>query len=155
FIFRSRMTEAALLRSSPDLRSTRFKAWVARFRVIECSGCLGGFCRRGHPLRIPSSDSWFLRKDMLTRRYTVLVADRSSGVVRRITVSLHGAIAFVISVLMLPILIGLGAKWSAKAEIVQLRSSNSTLQVENGNYRATTGELTGQIQSLEDVIDEL
>jgi len=92
---------------------------------------------------------------MLTRRYTVLVADRSSGVVRRITVSLHGAIAFVISVLMLPILIGLGAKWSAKAEIVQLRSSNSTLQVENGNYRATTGELTGQIQSLEDVIDEL
>ena len=92
---------------------------------------------------------------MLTRRYTVLVADRSSGVVRRITVSLHGAIAFVISVLMLPILIGLGAKWSAKAEIVQLRSSNSTWQVENGNYRATTGELTGQIQSLEDVIDEL
>jgi murein DD-endopeptidase MepM/ murein hydrolase activator NlpD len=92
---------------------------------------------------------------MLTRRYTVLIADRSSGVVRRIAVSLHGAIAFVISVLMLPILIGLGAKWSAKAEIVQLRSSNSTLQVENGNYRATTGELTGQIQSLEDVIDEL
>ena len=28
-------------------------------------------------------------------------------------------------------------------------------QVENGNYRATTGELTTQIQSLEDVIDDL
>jgi murein DD-endopeptidase MepM/ murein hydrolase activator NlpD len=92
---------------------------------------------------------------MLTRRYTVLVADRSSGVVRRITVSLHGAAALVMSVLMLPILIGLGAKWSATAEIDELRSSNSTLQVENSNYRATTGALTGQIQSLEDVIDEL
>jgi len=29
------------------------------------------------------------------------------------------------------------------------------LQAENGNYRATTGELTGQIQALEDVIDDL
>ncbi len=92
---------------------------------------------------------------MLTRRYTVLIADRSSAVVRRITVSLHGAAALVMSALMLPILIGLGAKWSATAEIDELRSSNSTLQVENSNYRATTGALTGQIQSLEDVIDEL
>src|SRR5207244_109435 len=46
-------------------------------------------------------------------------------------------------------------KWSARGEIEQLKSQNSLLEAENGNYRATTGELTGQIQSLEDVIEDL
>ena len=50
---------------------------------------------------------------------------------------------------------GLGAKWSARTEISQLKSDNSLLQVENGNYREATGELTGQIQSLEGVINDL
>jgi murein DD-endopeptidase MepM/ murein hydrolase activator NlpD len=61
----------------------------------------------------------------------------------------------VIIVLALPILMGLGAKWSARLEIDQLRSANSLLQVENGSYRAATGELTTQIQSLETVINDL
>ena len=56
---------------------------------------------------------------------------------------------------MMPVLIGLGAKWSSNLEMYQLRTTNSALQVENGNYRETTGELTTQIQSLEGVIDEL
>jgi murein DD-endopeptidase MepM/ murein hydrolase activator NlpD len=74
---------------------------------------------------------------------------------RRFTISLRTATSVVVTVLMLPVLIGLGAKWSARAEINQLQTTNSSLQVENGNFRATTGELTSQIQSLEDVIDEL
>jgi murein DD-endopeptidase MepM/ murein hydrolase activator NlpD len=57
--------------------------------------------------------------------------------------------------MMLPILMGLGAKWSASTEIAQLQSANAALEIENGNYRASTGELTSQIQSLENVIDEL
>src|SRR3954470_21677707 len=92
---------------------------------------------------------------MPSRRYTVLIADRSSGVVRRVTVSLRTVAAVVTSVLMLPVLIGLGAKWSANLDIHQLRAANSALQLENGNFRETTGELTTQIQSLEGVIDEL
>jgi len=55
----------------------------------------------------------------------------------------------------LPILMGLGAKWSARYEIAQLRQSNADLQVENASYRTATGELTSQIQSLEGVIDDL
>jgi murein DD-endopeptidase MepM/ murein hydrolase activator NlpD len=90
-----------------------------------------------------------------SRRYTVLIADRSSGVMRRFTISLRTALSMVASVLMMPVLIGLGAKWSARTEIGQLRTTNDTLQVENGNFRATTGELTTQIQSLETVIDDL
>jgi murein DD-endopeptidase MepM/ murein hydrolase activator NlpD len=89
------------------------------------------------------------------RRYTVLIADRSSGVLRRATIRLPLALGVVLVVLALPILIGLGAKWSARTEIDQLRTSNALLQVENGNYRAATGELTTQIQSLEGVINDL
>jgi murein DD-endopeptidase MepM/ murein hydrolase activator NlpD len=92
---------------------------------------------------------------MPSRRYTVLIADRSSGVVRRVTVSLRTVAAVVMSVFMLPVLIGLGAKWSANLDIHQLRAANQSLQFENGNFRETTGELTTQIQSLEGVIDEL
>jgi murein DD-endopeptidase MepM/ murein hydrolase activator NlpD len=92
---------------------------------------------------------------MLSRRYTVLIADRSTGVVRRVTIGLGAAAACVTSVLMLPVLMGLGAKWSAQTEIDQLRATTTALQVENGNYRETTGELTTQIQSLETVIDDL
>jgi len=92
---------------------------------------------------------------MSSRRYTVLIADRSSGVVRRVTVSLRSVGAVVTTVLMLPVLIGLGAKWSANIDNHQLRTTNQALQVENGNFRETTGELTTQIQSLEGVIDEL
>jgi murein DD-endopeptidase MepM/ murein hydrolase activator NlpD len=92
---------------------------------------------------------------MRARRYTVLIADRSTGVLRRLTIKLRVAVSAVASVLMLPILIGLGARWSAKVEISQLRADNSLLQVENASYRAATGELTAQIQSLEGTIDDL
>lgn len=92
---------------------------------------------------------------MRARRYTILIADRSSGVVRRLTVGLRASLAVVCAVLAMPILMGLGAKWSAGAEIDELRAENSLLHVENGSYREATGELTAQIQSLEGVINDL
>jgi hypothetical protein len=92
---------------------------------------------------------------MPRRRYTVLIADRSSGVLRRVTISLRTAVAVVTTVLMMPVLIGLGAKWSARDEIGQLQATSAALLFENGNFRQTTGELTTQIQSLENVIDDL
>jgi len=92
---------------------------------------------------------------MRARRYTIVIADRTSGVIRRVGISLRPALAAVAGILALPVLIGLGAKWSARAEIAQLRTENSLLQVENGSYRTATGDLTGQIQSLESVINDL
>jgi murein DD-endopeptidase MepM/ murein hydrolase activator NlpD len=92
---------------------------------------------------------------MRARRYTILIADRSSGVVRRVTISLRPTLAIVSGILMLPVLMGLGAKWSAKAEIEVVRGSNTILREENGSYRAATGALTTQIQSLEGIINEL
>ena len=92
---------------------------------------------------------------MGTRRYTVVIADRSTGVMRQVTVSLGAAAGMVVAALTLPVLMGLGAKWSSRSEIDQLHAANSSLTVENGSYRAATGELTSQIQSLENVINDL
>jgi len=92
---------------------------------------------------------------MLSRRYTVIIADRTTGVVRRVTISLRAVALVVTSVLLLPVLIGLGAKWGARLELHELQVTTNALEIENGNFRETTGELTSQIQSLESVIDEL
>ncbi len=92
---------------------------------------------------------------MFARRYTVLIADRTTGVVRRLTISVRAAAGVIVGTLALPVLIGLGARWSAHAEIDRLRTTTTALEAENGNYRATTGELTTQIQSLENVIEDL
>ena len=92
---------------------------------------------------------------MRSRRYTVVIADRSSGVVRRATISVVPWVAAVLGIFALPILIGLGARWSVQSDLARLRTTNAALQVENGSYRVATGELTGQIQSLEDVINDL
>lgn len=92
---------------------------------------------------------------MRSRRYTVLIADRTSGVMRRLTLGLRPTLLLVAGVFMLPVSIGLGARWSAMGDIEQLRDANAQLEVQNGSYRAATGELTSQIQSLESVIDDL
>ena len=92
---------------------------------------------------------------MSARRYNVLIADRSSGVVRRATIGLRPALLVLGGLLALPILVGLGVKGSARIELDHLRANNAILQVENGSYRAATGELTAQIQSLEGVINDL
>ena len=91
----------------------------------------------------------------MNAHYTVVIADRSSGVMRHVTVSLRGVAITIAAVMALPILMGLGAKWSARTEIDQLRAANSLLQVENGSYRVATGELTSQIQALDSVIHDL
>jgi murein DD-endopeptidase MepM/ murein hydrolase activator NlpD len=92
---------------------------------------------------------------MRARRYTVIVADRSSGLVRRFTLSLRPALVASVALAALPILMGLGAKWSAQSDIEHLRVANSALEIENASYRTATGELTSQLQSLEGVVDDL
>ena len=92
---------------------------------------------------------------MAGRRYTVVIADRTSGVVRRVTIGLRPTVTTVVTVLMVPVLIGLGARWSGGVELDGLRAASVRLQEENGSYRAATGALASQIQSLEDVINDL
>jgi len=92
---------------------------------------------------------------MRSPRYTVLLANRKTGAVRRFTFVRLPAIASVLAVLALPTLIGLGARWAGKADLDNLREANDSLRLENENYRAMTGELATQVSSLQDAIDDL
>jgi murein DD-endopeptidase MepM/ murein hydrolase activator NlpD len=92
---------------------------------------------------------------MKSRRYTILVADRSSGVVRRATISLRPTAIAAGVMLSLPILIGLGAAWKAKSDVSSLRTSHAALEVENANFRAATEALAGQIASLQSAVTEI
>ncbi len=92
---------------------------------------------------------------MKARRYSIVVADRTSGVVRRFTISLRPTLTTAACLFALPVLIGLGARWSAKAEISDLRATNTLLQIENSSYREATGALSAQISALHAAVDEI
>jgi murein DD-endopeptidase MepM/ murein hydrolase activator NlpD len=92
---------------------------------------------------------------MTSRRYTIVLADRQTGVTRRWTLRLRPWIAAVLGVLATPILIGWVLRLGAALEAQHLRTANATLQQENFSYREATGALTAQIESLQSAISEL
>jgi murein DD-endopeptidase MepM/ murein hydrolase activator NlpD len=92
---------------------------------------------------------------MASRRYTIIVADRSSGVVRRATLSLRPVLISSGVILALPVLIGIGAAWKAKSDILDLRASHQALEAENASFRSATDELSTQVTSLEAAIQDL
>jgi murein DD-endopeptidase MepM/ murein hydrolase activator NlpD len=92
---------------------------------------------------------------MQARRYTFVIADRQTGAIRRLTISLWPALAAVAAIFALPVLIGLGARSSATAMISDLHTTNTALQSENRSYREATGQLAGQIAALQSAVDQL
>ena len=92
---------------------------------------------------------------MLSKRYTIVLADRTTGVVRRFTISVKAAVAVVSIATCLPALIGIGAAFKAQYDVVDLYTSHATLQIENANYRAATETLAGQIVALQTTMSDL
>ena len=92
---------------------------------------------------------------MLSKRYTLVLADRTTGVVRRFTVSVKPVLIAVVTTVTLPILIGTGAALKANYDVAHLYTSAATLELENANYRATTEQLAGQIMALQTAMSDL
>jgi murein DD-endopeptidase MepM/ murein hydrolase activator NlpD len=92
---------------------------------------------------------------MFSKRYTIVLADRTTGVVRRFTLSLKPALILVVSVVTLPILIGTGAALKARFDVAQVFATNAALEFENANYRAATEQLAGQIMALQTAMSDL
>jgi murein DD-endopeptidase MepM/ murein hydrolase activator NlpD len=92
---------------------------------------------------------------MRSPRYTIIVANRRNGVVRRFTLSIIPAGSSMLLVFALPVLIGLGAASKAKSDVRDLYTTSAALQLENANFKHTTAELAGQIQGLQSAISEL
>jgi murein DD-endopeptidase MepM/ murein hydrolase activator NlpD len=91
----------------------------------------------------------------MSGRYTIVVADRQSGAVRRFTIRLRPAALATLFVFALPTLAGLAMRITAVAEVAHLQNSNTTLAQENASYRDATGALAAQIESLQSAISDL
>ncbi|HYE85102.1 MAG TPA: M23 family metallopeptidase [Vicinamibacterales bacterium] len=92
---------------------------------------------------------------MPSKRYTLVLADRTTGVVRRFTISLRPIVLALATAVTLPILIGTGAALKARHDVATLFSSHATLELENANYRAATEQLAGQIMALQTAMSDL
>jgi murein DD-endopeptidase MepM/ murein hydrolase activator NlpD len=92
---------------------------------------------------------------MASNRYTLQFTDSQTGVVRHFTVAIGPTLAALAVVLTLPVLVGMGAAWKAKADVAGLYASHATLELELANYRGATEALTGQIQGLQTALDDL
>jgi murein DD-endopeptidase MepM/ murein hydrolase activator NlpD len=92
---------------------------------------------------------------MFSRRYTIVLADRTTGVVRRFTISLKPTLIVVLTVVTLPILIGTGAAMKARYDVAQMFTAKAGLEFENANYRAATEQLASQIVALQAAMSDL
>jgi murein DD-endopeptidase MepM/ murein hydrolase activator NlpD len=92
---------------------------------------------------------------LASRRYSIVLADRSTGVVRRFTVPVWPALAVVACAFAVPVLMGLGARWSARTAIQELEMANAVLEMENASYREATEQLSSQITTLQQAVDQL
>ncbi|MEQ1572766.1 MAG: M23 family metallopeptidase [Vicinamibacterales bacterium] len=92
---------------------------------------------------------------MAARRYTITIADQTSGVVHRTTIPVRPIAIAGCVVLAIPVLIGVGAAWKAKSDVAGLIASHQALEQENANFRTATESLAGQITSLQAAIADL
>ena len=91
----------------------------------------------------------------LSARYTIVLANRSTGAVRRLTVQLGAALAVIGTALALPIVMGLSTRWQASAELSRLQLANATLETENTSYRTAARQLVTQIAALQITVTDL
>ncbi|HJN45390.1 MAG: hypothetical protein CL477_10710 [Acidobacteria bacterium] len=92
---------------------------------------------------------------MLSKRYSLIVADRSSGSLRRFTLAVRPTLVLIAAILAVPVGWTVHSRWSAASHIGQLQLRNATLAVENARYRSATTELSGRIAALQLAIVEL
>ena len=92
---------------------------------------------------------------MPSRRFTVVLTERSSGSTRQLTLSVRPVVAVACAALTLPVLVGAGAAWKAKSDVASLYASNHALELENASYREATEALSGQIESLQSALVDL
>jgi murein DD-endopeptidase MepM/ murein hydrolase activator NlpD len=88
-------------------------------------------------------------------RYSIVIANRRTGVVRRLTVSLRSMLAAMTLVTVVPLLLMAGAQQKARSQNAQLAADLAILRAENDVMRSATGALTSQIGSLQGVMDDL
>ncbi len=91
----------------------------------------------------------------MSHRHTIVVIDESTKVIRRVPVSLPALVAIFTAVISFPVLVGIGAKLSVRAELDHLQAMHRMLEAEGASYRAEITAFTEQIRSLDEVVGTL
>ncbi len=92
---------------------------------------------------------------MRSPRYTILIANRKTGAVRRLTVSRRVVGLVLSTAVSVPLVLGLGSRNADLAQVEALQGANEALLQENQSYRQATGELTSQIAALQAAMTQL
>jgi murein DD-endopeptidase MepM/ murein hydrolase activator NlpD len=92
---------------------------------------------------------------MASKRYTIILAEDCSGVVRQVTISVRPLVAAGCVLFALPVLIGLGAAWKAESDVATLIGGYAALEAENANFRSATEALSSQIAALQSAVADL
>ena len=92
---------------------------------------------------------------MRSPRYTILIANRNTGAVRRLTMARRTVGLAAAGLVAVPLVLGLWATSGNPVEVESLRLTNDSLRQENDSYRQATGELAGQIAALQTALTEL
>jgi murein DD-endopeptidase MepM/ murein hydrolase activator NlpD len=92
---------------------------------------------------------------LIFRRYTIVVSDRATGAEHRFRLPLWPVLAGAVALFTLPVLVGLGARWAARAELQDLTATSIALRMENDSFRRATAQLTEQISALQSAVDEI
>ena len=92
---------------------------------------------------------------MASRHYTIVITSPTSGISREFRLSARIALAIATSILVLPVLVVVGARFQTSLDVAHLQTQNAALTMENESYRAATGQLTTQVTTLQAVVNEL
>ena len=92
---------------------------------------------------------------MRSTRYSIIIANRQTGVVRRLTLALRPLMVAALVLCTIPMLMVLGASRKAVWQRAGLETELAVLRGENATMRSATGALTSQIASLQAVVDGL
>lgn len=97
----------------------------------------------------------FCSGPVASRRFSVIFVDRTAGVARRLALPLFPTLAVVVSIVTLPLFMGLGARWAVDSELRRLRADNASLEAANESYRQATVQLAAQISALQTAVDDI
>lgn len=90
---------------------------------------------------------------MFSTRYSIVIANRRTGVVRRLTLSVRSVAIVAVMAGAIPALLSVGAARKAVWQRAQTQNEIAALRMENATARAAASALTAQIGSLQSAVD--
>ena len=92
---------------------------------------------------------------MFRKRYSLIIANRTTGATNRYTFGVGPACAAFLALLMLPAALLVYAEWSTSLAVTRLRLQKTRLELENSAYRATASDLASHLAGLDATMVEL